>query len=87
MMIDTSAMRAMIWQSADTWTPTQARASMTKVFCSDTAVRVCEQAMELVSNAGSTASAATEKAYRDARLTQIYEATNQINRLAIIDQM
>jgi alkylation response protein AidB-like acyl-CoA dehydrogenase len=29
-----------------------------------------------------------EKAFRDARLTQIYEGTNQINRLAIIeDQM
>jgi alkylation response protein AidB-like acyl-CoA dehydrogenase len=28
-----------------------------------------------------------EKALRDARLTQIYEGTNQINRLGIIEDM
>ena len=84
MMIDTSAMRAMVWQSASAWVPRQAQASMTKVFCADTAVRVCEAAMELLGNHGYLRGG-VEKAYRDARLTQIYEGTNQINRLAVIE--
>ncbi|MCP4122764.1 MAG: acyl-CoA dehydrogenase [Bacteroidetes bacterium] len=85
MSMEVSAMRAMVWQSASNWTPTQAKASMTKVFCSDTAVKVCEQAMELMGNHGFLHSNLVEKAYRDARLTQIYEGTNEINRLAIIE--
>ncbi len=85
MMIQTSAMRAMVWESARNWTARQYRASATKVFCSDTAVDVCRQAMQLVGNDGSTAAALADKAWRDARLTQIYEGTNQINRLAVIE--
>jgi alkylation response protein AidB-like acyl-CoA dehydrogenase len=60
---------------------------MAKVTCSDTAVRVCEQAMELLSNHGVLHSNYVEKAFRDARLTQIYEGTNQINRLQIIEDL
>ena len=85
MSMEVSAMRAMVWQSASNWTPMQAKASMTKVFCSDTAVKVCEQAMELMGNHGFLHNNLVEKAYRDARLTQIYEGTNEINRLAIIE--
>ncbi len=84
MLIDTSAMRSMIWQSASARVPDQARASMTKVFCSDTAVRTCESAMELLGNHGFL-HGGPEKAYRDGRLTQIYEGTNDINRLAVIE--
>ena len=58
---------------------------MTKVFCSDTAVRVCETAMELLGNHAILHRNYVEKHFRDARLTQIYEGTNQINRLAIIE--
>ena len=88
MLLLTSSMRAMIWQSANSWTPTQTKASMTKVFCSDTSVKVCEMAMELLGNHGFFHRNYVEKGYRDARLTQIYEGTNQINRLSIIeDQM
>lgn len=88
MLGDVAAMRALVWQSGSRWRPNQAKASMTKVFCSDTAVRVCEDAMELLGNHAVLASNGVEKAYRDARLTQIYEGTNQINRLsAIEDQM
>jgi butyryl-CoA dehydrogenase len=88
MFLDVQAMRAIVWQSAAHWKPTQARASMAKVFCGDTAVRVCENAMELMGNQGLRHANRAEKAFRDARLTQIYEGTNQINRLAVIeDQM
>lgn len=84
MMLDVQAMRALVWQSA-TWRPTQAKASMTKVFCSDTAMRVCETAMDLLGNHALAHGNFVEKHFRDARLTQIYEGTNQINRLAILE--
>ncbi|MEW6775073.1 MAG: acyl-CoA dehydrogenase family protein [Bdellovibrionota bacterium] len=88
MMMETQAMRALLWQSASGIAPTQARSSMAKVFCSDTAVAVCERAMELLGNHGFLRGNLAEKGYRDARLTQIYEGTNQINRLSILeDQM
>lgn len=87
MTIDCSAMRALVWQSARRFTPTQAKASMTKVFCSDTAVRVCETAMEMIGNHSVLHENRVEQCFRDARLTQIYEGTNQINRLAIIEDL
>jgi alkylation response protein AidB-like acyl-CoA dehydrogenase len=87
MVLDTSSMRGMIWQYASRPVPTQANASMCKVACSDTAVRVCENAMELLGNHGVLHSNYVEKSFRDVRLTQIYEGTNQINRLAVIEDL
>ncbi len=86
MLTELEAMRALVWRSARTWRPRQARASMTKVFCSDAAVRVCERAMALMSDHGLWQSQRAEKAFRDARLTQIYEGTNQVNLLAVIEE-
>ena len=60
---------------------------MCKVSCSDTAVRVCETAMELLGNHGVLHANYAEKGFRDARLTQIYEGTNEINRLAVIEDL
>ena len=85
MLVQTAAMRALVWQHGRRWTPRQAHAAMTKVFCSDQAVRVCERAMDLLGNHGVVHGNRVEKAFRDARLTQIYEGTNQINRLALIE--
>lgn len=85
MMVDVAAMRAVVWQAAAQSQSLQSRSSIAKVFCSDTAVKVCEAAMNLVGGPGMTTAAGIEKGFRDARLTQIYEGTNQINRLAIIE--
>ncbi len=85
MLTLTTAMRSLVWQAAKTWKPSQAKASITKVFCSDHAMRVCTIAMELLGNHGFLHDNLVEKHYRDARLTQIYEGTNQINRLSIIE--
>jgi alkylation response protein AidB-like acyl-CoA dehydrogenase len=85
MIAETSAMRSMIWQHASRKTVTQANASMCKVHCSDMAMRVCETAMELMGNHGVLHQNFAEKHFRDARLTQIYEGTNQINRLAVVE--
>ena len=87
MISDTSSMRATIWQHAQRPIPTQATASIAKISCSDTALRVCETAMQLLSNHAVLHRHRIEKALRDVRLTQIYEGTNEINRLAIIEDL
>ncbi len=85
MLIKIQAMRAMVWQAARYKIPFQTAGSAAKVFCSDMAWEVCNQAMKLMEENGFLHCHGIEKAARDARLTQIYEGTNQINRLAVVE--
>jgi alkylation response protein AidB-like acyl-CoA dehydrogenase len=86
MMTETSAIRGMLWQAArKAYVARQDRSSMCKFHCTDRAVRVVEMALELMGNQGTLHDSGVEKIYRDARLTQIFEGTNQINRLAVIE--
>ncbi len=85
MLAETSTARALIWQSANTWTPRQATSSICKFQATDTAVRVTDMAMDLLGNHALLHTNRAEKVFRDARLTQIFEGTNQINRLAVIE--
>lgn len=85
MLMKTSAMRATIWQAVRYRLPFQGAGAIAKVFCSDMAWDVCNAAMELMGDHGYLHVNGVEKAARDARLTQIYEGTNQINRLAIFE--
>ncbi len=85
MLLKIAAMRATVWHAARHRRPFQAAGSIAKVFCSDTAWQVCNQAVELLAENGICHGHGVEKAARDARLTQIYEGTNQINRLAIFE--
>jgi alkylation response protein AidB-like acyl-CoA dehydrogenase len=62
-------------------------ASMAKFHCTDTAINVIHQAMDLMGERAILHSARLEKLYRDARLTQIFEGTNQINRLSVIEDL
>ncbi len=85
MLAKIQAMRALVWQAVSYRVPFQTASSITKVFCSDTAWEVCNQAMAILGDHGFLHCHGVEKAARDARLTQIYEGTNQINRLAIVE--
>jgi butyryl-CoA dehydrogenase len=86
MMTETSAIRGMLWQAArKAYVARQDRSSMCKFHCTDRAVQVVEMALELMGNHGTLHDSGVEKIYRDARLTQIFEGTNQINRLAVIE--
>lgn len=60
---------------------TSAMASMAKVVCSDLAVTNSDLALELVGPDGLRHELGIEKRIRDAKLLQIYEGTNQLNRL------
>jgi butyryl-CoA dehydrogenase len=61
--------------------------SIAKVSGSDTAVSVCRMAMEILGEDALNREWGIEKCWRDAKLTQIYEGTNQLNRLAIIKEL
>jgi len=53
---------------------------MAKVFASDTAMRVSTDAVQVCGGSGYMREYPLEKRMRDAKITQIYEGTNQIQR-------
>jgi len=57
--------------------------AMAKVFASDTAMRVTTDAMQIFGGVGYMRDYPIEKMFRDAKITQIYEGTNQVLRNAI----
>jgi alkylation response protein AidB-like acyl-CoA dehydrogenase len=57
--------------------------SMAKLFASDTAMQVTTDAVQLLGGAGYTTDFPVERMMRDAKVTQIYEGTNQIQRVVV----
>jgi alkylation response protein AidB-like acyl-CoA dehydrogenase len=57
--------------------------AMAKLFASDTAMQVTTDAVQLLGGAGYTKDFPLERMMRDAKVTQIYEGTNQIQRIVI----
>jgi alkylation response protein AidB-like acyl-CoA dehydrogenase len=58
-----------------------------KVFASDTAMRVTTDAVQLFGGYGYTKDFPVERMMRDAKITQIYEGTNQINRMVMAREL
>jgi len=58
-------------------------AAMAKVFASDTAMKVTTDAVQIFGGAGYMRDYPIEKMMRDAKITQIYEGSNQVLRSAI----
>src|SRR5215204_2369099 len=58
-----------------------------KVLASDTAMAVTTDAVQLFGGYGYTKDFPVERMMRDAKITQIYEGTNQINRVVIARQL
>jgi len=63
----------------------QYMASMAKVVGSDLAMENCHLAIEMAGEAGVRHDCGMEKYFRDAKLLQIFEGTNQLNRLNIFN--
>lgn len=58
-------------------------ASMAKLFCGDTAMAVTTDAVQVLGGYGYTTEYPVERMMRDAKITQLYEGTQQIQRLII----
>jgi alkylation response protein AidB-like acyl-CoA dehydrogenase len=57
--------------------------AMAKLFCSDVAMRVTVDAVQVLGGYGYVKEYPVERMMRDAKITQIYEGTNEIQRLVI----
>ncbi len=61
-------------------------ASMAKLFCSETAAYVTDEALQIHGGMGYSKEMPVERYYRDARITRIYEGTSEIQRMVIARQ-
>jgi alkylation response protein AidB-like acyl-CoA dehydrogenase len=58
-------------------------ASMAKLFASETAMFVTDEALQIHGGMGYSKEMAVERYYRDARITRIYEGTSEVQRMVI----
>ncbi|HTU79317.1 MAG TPA: acyl-CoA dehydrogenase family protein [Solirubrobacteraceae bacterium] len=83
----TAAARELLYKAcamADQRHPGRAKySSMAKVFCSDVAMAVTVDAVQVLGGYGYVKEYPLERMMRDAKITQIYEGTNEIQRLVI----
>ena len=71
------------WQKDSDWQCTSGWGSIAKFTATDAGVKNCQLALELMGRAGLRHDQAAEKHLRDSKLLQIYEGTNQLNRLNV----
>jgi len=76
----------MLDQGADGPDLTRA-AAMAKLMCSDTAMAVTTDAVQILGGYGYIEEFPVERMMRDAKITQIYEGTNQIQRMVIAREL
>jgi len=61
--------------------------AMSKYFASDVAMRVATDSVQILGGYGCLRGGNLERAMRDAKITQIYEGTNQIQRFVVAEQL
>jgi alkylation response protein AidB-like acyl-CoA dehydrogenase len=86
MATEIEAARLLVYQAA--WRASSGlaygqQAAMAKMFASDVAMRVTTEAVQVLGGYGYTRDFPVERMMRDAKITQIYEGTNEIHRLVI----
>lgn len=86
MAIKIEAARQLVYHAAalkDAGRPYGKEAAMAKTFASDVAVKVALDAVQIMGGYGYSREYPVERMLRDAKITQIYEGTNQIQRVVI----
>jgi len=87
MATEIEAARLVTWHSAWAYDNGQKSKSvlsaMSKLYASDVAMRVTTDAVQVMAGDGYSTDYLVEKMMRDAKLCQIYEGTNQVQRLVI----
>lgn len=80
------AAKLLVYKAANlraTGKPCQKEASMAKLFASKTAVDVTTEAIQIFGGYGYTEDYPVERYFRDAKVTEIYEGTSEIQRIVI----
>jgi alkylation response protein AidB-like acyl-CoA dehydrogenase len=86
MAMQIESARLLVYKAActsDAGKPFGKEAAMCKCLASDMAVQVCLNAIQILGGYGYMKEYPTERYLRDAKIAQIYEGTNQIQRLVI----
>ncbi|HEV7171408.1 acyl-CoA dehydrogenase family protein [Pedococcus sp.] len=85
----TSARAAYLYAARlrDAGRPFSKEAAVAKLVCTDNAMRVTTDAVQVLGGAGYTQDFPLERYLREAKVTQIFEGTNQIQRLVISRQL
>jgi alkylation response protein AidB-like acyl-CoA dehydrogenase len=89
MAVEIEAARALVYKSAEMMdakmkgTPVQMFSAMSKYYASDIAMKVTTDVVQLLQWEGLTKHHPAERMMRDAKVLQIYEGTNQIQRMVV----
>lgn len=86
MATQVEAARLLVYQAANLrmlGLPYVKQASMAKMYATDTAMKVTTDAVQIFGGYGYCSEYPVERYMRDAKVTQIYEGTNQIQRIVI----
>ena len=84
------AARLLTWQAAwmtDRGQRNSKHSAMAKTYATDTAMEAATAAVQILGGQGYSRDCLAEKFFRDAKLMQIYEGTNQIQRLVIAKEI
>ena len=89
MAVEIEAARALVYKAANMMdekvkgTPVQMFSAMSKYFASDVAMKVTTNAVQVLQWQGLTKNHPVERMMRDAKVIQIFEGTNQIQRMVV----
>jgi butyryl-CoA dehydrogenase len=90
MSTEIEAARLLLWRAAvkkDAGARYTLEAAMAKLFASEVANRVAKEAVQVFGGYGYLADFPAERHYRDAKITEIYEGTSEIQRLVIASSL
>merc|ERR1711970_1550968 len=90
MEVELETARLLTWKAAslkDLGKPIGKIAAMAKLYASEVATRVTHIAAQLMGEAGLVQGNGVERNYRDARITEIYEGTSEVQKLVIAGHM
>ncbi|XP_019937817.1 short-chain specific acyl-CoA dehydrogenase, mitochondrial [Paralichthys olivaceus] len=90
MAVAVESSRLLTWKAAllrDSKKPFTKEAAMAKLAASEAATLCSHQAIQVLGGMGYVADMPAERHYRDARITEIYEGTSEIQRLVIANQL
>jgi len=91
MATEIEAARMLVWRAAWAYDTQQKDSSklsaMSKYYATDVAMKVTTDAVQVMGGEGYSKEHPVEKMMRDAKLSQIYEGTNQVNRMVVSKQI
>ena len=90
MSTEIEAARLLLWRAAakkDSGARYTREAAMAKLFASEVANRVAKEGVQVFGGYGYLADFPAERHYRDAKITEIYEGTSEIQRLVIASSL